>query len=234
MTGSEAGTAGLAALTGIGVGLVSASGAAATLIRALNAAYGVADRRTFLRQRLTGLLLVVALLVALVAVAALIALGPQVRRLLLPAALEDNLLVRVVASAGQLVLALGVAMALFAFIYWVGPNRPRPRWQWLSPGAVLGVLGWVLVSLGFRPLHGQRRQLYSVTYATFAGVIVLLLWLQLTMALLLVGAELNAETERRRDERRALRARELGAPVPPPSVGPPSASRPLRPGTGTP
>ena len=191
-----------ALVLGLGGALFSISGASATLVRALNAAYGVTERRPLLRQRGTGLVLAGALLLAIVAVVVTLVAGPQIRDWLLPPILTSGV-TRFLFTVGQVIVAVGVLVALFGFVYWVGPNRPRPRFEWLSPGAVVGVVGWLVLAAFFN-LYVTSFGDYEV-YGAVAGVIVLLLWLQLTMAVLLVGAELNAELERRRDERREAR-----------------------------
>ncbi len=211
ITQAERSTAGLVAVFGVLVGLFTATGAAVSLIRALDRIYGVAEQRPFLLQRLVGLAISVMLFLTLGSLVILIVVGGTLQEFLLPARLQVPL-VTVPLAIGRYALALLVLVSLFAFVYSVGPNRIPPRWQWLSPGALLGVVGWLAVAGAFR--------LYAVTigastydegsYGAIAGVIVLLLWLQLSMLAMLVGAELNAELERLRDERQAARERILG------------------------
>ncbi len=138
---------GRVALFGILLGLFSASGAAAALINGLNRAYGVREQRNFVMLRLTGLLIAAALLLALAALVVTVVLGPQVRDRLVPPALEGTW-ADVASAVGQFLIALVVLLVLFAFIYWVGPYRPRPPWRWLSGGTVLAVVGWLVVSGG--------------------------------------------------------------------------------------
>jgi membrane protein len=192
------GGAGLAALTGVLAGLWAATSAAATLIKALNRAYGVPESRKFLAQRGVALALTVALLVALIALVLLLVAGPQLTDALIPDAL-DGLGIGFLAGVARFLLAGAVLVFLFAFVYWLGPNREQPRWVWISPGSVLAVVGWLVVAGGFT-LYVQTAGNYEATYGAIAGVVVLMLWLQLSMLVLLVGAEFNAEVE-------ALRAR---------------------------
>jgi membrane protein len=200
LTQGKGGGAGFAAVTGVLAGLWAATSAAASLMKALSRAYDVEETRKFVRQRLVALALTVALLVALVGVIVLLVLGPQ---------LQSFLLGEIVApvtwglAAVRLVLAFGVLVLLFAFVYWIGPNRDHPSWLWMSPGSLLGVIGWLLVSGGFT-LYAQTAGNYNETYGAIAGVIVLLVWLQLSMLVILVGAEFNAEVERARALRLAV------------------------------
>lgn len=186
--------AGLAAVLGVAAGLWSATSAAISLMKALSRAYDVPETRKFVRQRLVALALTVALLVSLIAIVVLLIMGPQVQEALLgwvPSPLDWLL------GAVRFLIALVVLVVLFAFLYWIGPNREHPSWVWMSPGALFGVIGWLVVSGGFT-LYAQSSDSYNETYGAIAGVVVMLVWLQLTMTVVLVGAEFNAEVERTR------------------------------------
>ena len=206
--------AGFAALAGIAAGVLAATSAAISMMKALSRAYDVAETRKFVRQRVVALLLTLALLASLVAVALLLIVGRQVQESLLgnvPPPL-DWLLVAV-----RFVLALLVLIVLFAFVYWIGPNRDHPSWVWMSPGAALAVVGWLAVAGGFT-LYAQTLGNYDKTYGAIAGVALLLIWLQLSMLVILFGAEFNAEVERTRATQ--LRVTEgAGFAVPAPAAG---------------
>ena len=186
--------AGFAAIVGIAGGIWAATGAAAGLMKALSRAYDVPETRKLVKARLHALVLCGALLVALTALIVLLVAGPQVEDALLGAAPP---FLDAIATVLRYVLAVVVLMLLFAFVYWIGPNRDQPSWEWLSPGAIVGTVGWLVVSLGFT-VYVQNFSSYDKTYGTIAGVVVLLLWLQLSMLIVLAGAELNAEIERRK------------------------------------
>jgi membrane protein len=206
VTGTGAGAASAVAIPGILTGLWAASSAAATLVKALNRAYEVEESRGFLKQRGVAFAVVFALLFALVALVLLLVAGPQVQSAVVPEQLQGPI-ANIAFGAAQVVLALVILVLLFAFIYWVGPNRELPQWQWMSPGAVLGVVGWLVASLGFT-LYVQNFGNYGEgsVYAGFGSIIVFLLWLQISMTLLLIGAEFNAEVERIKAQHEALRA----------------------------
>jgi len=86
-----------------------------------------------------------------------------------------------------------VAIAL-AVIYRLGPDRDAPRMRWVSVGAVVATVIWLIASIGFS-IYTATFGNYAKTYGVFAGIVVLLFWLWLTMYAILLGAEINAEAE---------------------------------------
>jgi membrane protein len=200
----QEGTAGTLAVAGVLGGIWAATTAAVGLMKALSRAYDVEETRKFVKQRLVALALTAALFLGIVAMILLLVAGPQIQDALLPRnALGSGL--GVLFLIARVAVALLVLVVLFAFVYYLGPNRDQPSWQWVSPGAVLGVVGWLALSAAFT-LYVQTSGKYNETYGAIAGVIVLLVWLQLTMTVLLIGAELNAELERQAQIARNTRA----------------------------
>jgi membrane protein len=94
------------------------------------------------------------------------------------------------------VLILLVAVML-AILYYAAPNVRQPGFRWVTPGGVLAVLVWILVSALFA-LYVASFSSYNKTYGALASVIVFLVWLWITNTVILLGAELNAEIERGR------------------------------------
>jgi membrane protein len=94
---------------------------------------------------------------------------------------------------GWLVMMVLVAIAL-AVIYRLGPDRDAPRMRWVSVGAVVATVIWLIASIGFS-IYTATFGNYAKTYGVFAGIVVLLFWLWLTMYAILLGAEINAEAE---------------------------------------
>jgi membrane protein len=194
------------AIGGVAAGLWAASSAAATLVKSLNRAYEVEESRNFLKQRGVALAITLSLLAAIGALIVLIIAGPQIQDLVVPDQLQGPI-ANVLFGIGQVLIVVAVLVAFFAFVYWLGPNRELPRWVWMSPGALLGVVGWLVASLAFT-LYVQNFGNYegNEAYAGLGGVIVLMLWLQISMMVLLIGAEFNAEVERIKAHRRDVRA----------------------------
>ncbi|WP_083442193.1 YihY/virulence factor BrkB family protein [Nitriliruptor alkaliphilus] len=192
---SDPATLGTALAVSLLIALWSASGGMAGIIEGINAAYDEVDRRTFPVKRGLALLLTLGAIVGLLVTIALIAV--------LPVALGQLGLGQV----GELAVRIGTWPALavlatlgLAWLYKVSPDRDRPRMRWVSWGAVIATALWLIGSAGFT-LYVENFGNFGETYGTFAGIIVLMLWLFLTAFIVLLGAEINAEMERqtRRD-----------------------------------
>ncbi len=181
-------------IAGVLGGLFAASGAAVALMHALNKAYDVGEERGFVGKRLASLGVIGALVLALAGMFVAIVLGPSLLELLLPAEILDSPL-SILITLGRYVVGVGLLILFFGFVYWFAPNRDRPQLRLLTPGAVFGVVGWLLLSYLFS-IYARVSGSYSATYGIFAGVIVLLVWLNYSFTVLLMGAELDSEIER--------------------------------------
>jgi membrane protein len=199
---------GAGALLGVGllVSLWSASGYVGAFMRAANAIYDVEEGRSFWKRRpmqvvmTLGMVLLLALvLVALVLTGSLaVAIGDAI------GVGRDAVDVWNVAKWPTLVL---VVMTMFALLYYVAPNVRQPRFRWITPGGILGVLLWIAASAGFG-VYISHIGSYDATYGSLATVIVFLVWLWITNLALLLGAEFDAELERERELAAGLPAEE--------------------------
>jgi membrane protein len=91
-------------------------------------------------------------------------------------------------------IATGLLALLFALIYYWAPDVKQRQWRWLTPGAAIGIVGWVLASLGLR-IYLHFFDTYSATYGSLGAVIILLTWFYLSGLMLLLGGEVNSEIE---------------------------------------
>jgi membrane protein len=170
--------------------LWSASGGVQGLVKGLNLVYDEKETRGFIKLRGLSLLLTIGAIVVAVVALALITVFPGV---------IDNFglgqAVQLAASIVRwVVLALLVLVAI-AVLYRYAPDRANPRWRWVSWGAVVALVLWLLGSIGFS-WYVDNFGKYNQTYGALAAVIILLLWLFLSAFAVLLGAELDAEIER--------------------------------------
>jgi membrane protein len=86
-------------------------------------------------------------------------------------------------------------MVGLAVLYRYAPDRHPPRWRWVSPGAIVATLLWLLGSVGFT-VYVSHFNSYDKTYGSLGGVVVMLTWLYLSAFVALLGAVVNAQSER--------------------------------------
>ena len=170
--------------------LWSTSSATGNLISAVNLAYDEQESRGFVKLRAIALGLTLAGIVFVLVALVLVAVVPVALD-----ALGLGVVGRVVAQVLRWVLLIGVVIVGLAVVYRVAPNRDGARFQWVSTGAVVATVLWILGSVGFS-LYVSSFGSYNKTYGALAGVVVLMLWLYLTCYIVLLGAEINAEAER--------------------------------------
>jgi membrane protein len=87
-----------------------------------------------------------------------------------------------------------VVMFALAVLYRYGPSRDRPRWNWVSWGAVVATVLWLVASILFS-VYVSNFGSYNKTYGSLGAVVVLLMWLYLSAYIVLMGAEFNSEME---------------------------------------
>ncbi len=100
---------------------------------------------------------------------------------------------------------LGIVVVMVAVLYYATPNVRQPKFRWVSVGAAVAILVWVLASVAFG-FYVSNFSSYNKTYGSLAGIIVFLLWLWITNLALLFGAEVDAELERARQLQSGIEA----------------------------
>jgi membrane protein len=182
-------TLGIGLILSVVIALWSASAGISNLLTAINIAYDEEEKRGFVKKRLLSLGLTLGAIVFMVIVLGLVAVLPP----LLKAVFGTGAMRWILQILGWLVLVVLVA-AVLAILYRLGPDRDAPRMAWVSVGAVVATLIWLAASIGFS-IYASTFGNYAKTYGVFAGIVVLLFWLWLTMYAILLGAEINAEAE---------------------------------------
>jgi membrane protein len=173
----------------IAAALWAASSGVKHLIGAVNAAYDERETRKFLKLRGLSLALTVgAILFATVAIGVIAVLPALADEL--PFGSVGQTLVQVGSYIG---LAIGFACGL-AVLYRYAPDRDAPRWQWVSWGAAIATVVWILGSVAFS-VYVSNFGSYGETYGSIGAVIVLMLWLMVTAFAVILGAEINSELE---------------------------------------
>ena len=180
---------GIGLIVALALALWSASSGVGNVISAVNIAYDEEETRGFVKRKALALALTLGAIVFVVLAVALVAVAPP---------LLDNLvgsgpLRWGLEAARWILLLIAVIIALGAIYRWA-PDRDAPRFSWVSVGAVVATVIWLVASVGFS-LYVDNFGKYGKTYGALAGVVVLLLWLWITNFIVLLGAEINAEAE---------------------------------------
>lgn len=177
-------------LLSLSIALWSANSGTKAVIEALNIAYEEKEKRSFLRLTLVAL----AFTLGAMAVAALMVVAVAVVPALLAFLhLDDaaDLLLRLT----RWPILLVVIATWLAVLYRYAPSRRAAKWSWVTWGSGLATLVWLAMSIGFT-IYLERFANYNATYGSLGAVVGLMLWIWLSMTIVLVGAELNAEMER--------------------------------------
>ncbi|WP_235891020.1 YihY/virulence factor BrkB family protein [Pararhizobium mangrovi] len=174
---------------GLLAALWSANNGIKTLFDAMNIAYEEREHRSFIRLNLVsfvftfGAMIIAALLIVVVGVI------PALLAFLRLTTVAD-LLIRIVRWPLMLIfIAFGISI-----IYRFGPSRRRAKWRWQVPGAVLATVVWIIASIAFS-WYLQSFANYNATYGSLGAAIGFLMWTWISLVILIVGAEINAEME---------------------------------------
>jgi membrane protein len=177
---------------GLLAALWTSSSALTAIMDSLNRAYDVEEGRPFWKVRGLAILLTVGLSVFIIVSIVLLTFGPQIGGWI-----ADQMdLGRVFQMAWNVLrwpVIVGLLIVAMALVYYLAPDVEQ-QWQWITPGSVVAVLGWLLASLGFS-YYVNHFGSYNATYGSIGAVIVLLTWMYVSGFFVLVGGEINAEIE---------------------------------------
>ncbi|MCZ7427927.1 YihY/virulence factor BrkB family protein [Micromonospora sp. WMMA1949] len=194
--GQSGGLASIAAIVGLAAAFWSASGYIAAFMRASNSIYDVPEGRPIwktlpVRLGVTAVIGVM-LLISAVIVVFTGGLAEQAGN-----AIGLGGTAVTVWNIAKWPVLLVLVSLMFAILYWASPNARHGGFRWVSPGGVLAVVLWLVVS-GLFALYVSNFGSYNKTYGAVAGVIIFLVWLWLSNVAILLGAEFDAELERSR------------------------------------
>jgi membrane protein len=192
---SESSGSGIAmTVLGLALAVWTTTSAASTLMTGLTVTYDREDNRKFVRKRIVALAIVIALVVGVTLVVGFLVMGPHLERWIGDATGAPTLTAWLWWGAQWPILIAGLLFAFSVTLY-LGPDVEQPEWKWITPGAAAALVIWLIASVGLA-FYSAHFGSYEKTWGTLSAVVVTLLWLWLTSAALLFGAEINAETRR--------------------------------------
>jgi membrane protein len=189
LTDQEDAALGWGFVISLALALWSASSGVKTMFEAMNVAYDERERRNFfVLSGLALLVMLAALLVGIVMITVVV---------VIPAVLSFVGLSEGFEWLTRLLGYLFLAAVLFAgltVLYRIGPSRPKQRWRWLTPGAVFACATVIAASALFS-WYSSNFANYEKTYGSLGALIGLLTWMWISVTVIIIGAELNAEIE---------------------------------------
>ena len=198
-------------IVGFVLALWTTTGAMTAFMRAVNSAYDRDETRGFVKQRVVAVQMVIGLGLAFLLVFGLLVLGPVISHWI-GSALDVEGFIGWAWWIAQWPILIAALLLVFATVLYLAPNVEHPRWHLVTPGSLFAVVIW-LVASGLFAVYTSMFSSYNKTWGSLAAVIVMLTWLWLSGLSLLLGAEINAETERSRELRQGQPAeRRIQAP----------------------
>lgn len=176
-------------LVGLAIALWSANSGIKTLFDAMNIVYEEDEKRGFVKLNLLSLAFTLAAMCVGILMIAAVGVVPALLALLNLGAWTETL----ISLLRWPVLLVAVALAI-SMIYRFGPSRSKAKWRWISWGSCLATLVWVAASIAFS-FYLENFADYNATYGTLGAVIGFMMWLWISVLVVLVGAELDAELE---------------------------------------
>jgi len=181
-------------LIGLVLAVWTATGAMTGLIRGMNAVYDRKETRGFVKTRQVSLVMLACAVVAVGLVLTLLVLGPVISGAIGSAiGLED--VFGWIWWTAQWPILVAALLGVFGAMFWFGPDVEHRRWRYITPGAVVAVVLWLLAS-GLFAVYVALLGSYNKAWGSLAAVIILLTWLWISALSFLFGAEINAEVER--------------------------------------
>lgn len=180
---------GITFFIGLAVALWSTHSGTLTLFDAMNVAYEEREKRSLVRLNLIALCFTICAIITAIILIALVAVMPILLSFLGLDRFQEQM-----ALVLRWPMLLAVVVATILAVYRFGPSREPARLRWMTWGVLMTISVWFLMSLGFS-VYLEHFANYNATYGTLGALIGFLVWTWLSVAILIVGAELNAELE---------------------------------------
>ncbi len=189
VAGANSGGLGLAAVAGLLIALYSASKGTGSLMQGMNVAYDETESRSFFKKIAVQLGLTLFLILGIVIGLAATVVVPAILSLL-----NESRMVETIGTIIAWSIMFVLSIFGLGFFYAFAPDRDRPEFRWVTPGALTACILWLIASAGFG-FYVANFGTYNESFGALAGVVVMLMWFWMSAFIVLLGAELNAEAE---------------------------------------
>lgn len=173
----------------IAITIWSASSGFRAVIKGINKAYNIKERRSYIKRAMVAIFFTLALMIIIVlTLSALVfgkIIGDYITRFL-----PFEHIISIIWNITRYGIVLFMMVLVFAGIYRYTPSKKIP-WKEVIPGSIFSSLGWIIVSLAFSYYINNIAN-YSILYGSLGAVFILMTWLYLTSIILILGAEINS------------------------------------------
>lgn len=167
----------------------SASSGFRAVIKGLNKAYDIKEKRTFIKRAIVGIVFTLALVLVIMLTLAMLVFGEILGEQLLKI-VPFKEVIKSIWNISRYLIVVSMMVLIFASIYRYTPAKKVP-WREVYSGAIVSTLGWIIVSLGFSYYINNIAN-YSRLYGSVGAVFILMTWLYITSIILILGAEINS------------------------------------------
>jgi len=182
----------LGAIVSLLLALWGVSGAFRSVMEAMNVMYEIEEARPFWKQLLISIFLSLGIAALLIFALVLVVFGPEIGGAVADAVGLGSVF-QIVWNIVQWPVLIFLVVFAFALVYYYAPDVEQ-SFKWISPGSIVAVLMWLIFSLLFS-IYVERSGSFNATYGTFAGIIILMLYIYYSAFIMLVGAQLNQVIE---------------------------------------
>lgn len=167
----------------------SASSGFRAVIKGLNKAYDINEKRSFIKRAIVGMIFTLALVIIITITLAMLVFGELIGAYIVKIVPFEEA-IRLIWNISRYLIVVAMMVLVFAAIYRYTPAK-KIEWKEVYPGAIVSTLGWIITSLGFS-FYINNIANYSKFYGSIGAVFVLMTWLYLTSIILILGAEINS------------------------------------------
>ncbi len=167
----------------------SANSGVKVLFEALNIAYEEREKRSFIALNLTAFALTLGGMLTSIVLLLSVVVAPLALAVLNLGRFSETIL-----WLGRWPVAFAIIVIAISLVYRFGPSREPAKWRWITWGSLLATTVWIVVSIGFS-FYLENFADYNATYGSLGAFIGFMLWIWISVVILIVGAELNAEIE---------------------------------------
>ncbi len=189
LASQDGSTLSIGLIVGLGVALWSSNNGMKALFEAMNVAYEEEEKRSFVKLTLVSLMFTLGTMILIAALIIAVGVVPAVLSFLYLGTWAETVI-----SLGRWPLLLVFVAGGIALLYRFGPSREPARAQWLSWGTLFATIFWLAASIGVS-FYLSNFANYNATYGTLGALMGFMFWTWISVIIVIVGAELNAELE---------------------------------------